>query len=101
MCLGIPGQIVAVIDAASAMAMAEVGSVRRPVNVSFILDDRPAEACIGEWVLIHVGFAMSRLDEAAAARTLALLQELGELQAELAAMQPEPEERGSAKVLPP
>jgi hydrogenase expression/formation protein HypC len=70
------------------MAMAEVGGVRRPVNVSFILDDRPAEACIGEWVLIHVGFAMARIDEEEAMRTLALLQELGEMQAELDAMQP-------------
>ena len=52
--------------------MAEVGGVRRPVNVSFILDDRPAEACIGEWVLIHVGFAMARIDadEAAPETTL-------------------------------
>jgi hydrogenase expression/formation protein HypC len=88
MCLGIPGRIVAVIEAADAMAMAEVGGVRRPVNVSFILDDRPAEACIGEWVLIHVGFAMARIDEEEAMRTLALLQELGEMQAELDAMQP-------------
>ena len=94
MCLGIPGQIVALIDAADAMAMVEVGGVRRPVNVSFILDDRPAEACIGEWVLVHVGFAMSRIDAAEAARTLALLQELGEMQAELDAMQPEREDRG-------
>jgi hydrogenase expression/formation protein HypC len=97
MCLGIPGQIVAVIDGANAMAMVEVGGVRRPVNISFILDDRSAEACIGEWVLIHVGFAMSKIDEGEAARTLALLQELGELQAELEAMQPEPEDRYSAK----
>ncbi len=88
MCLGIPGRIVAVIEAADAMAMAEVGGVRRPVNVSFILDDRRAEACIGEWVLIHVGFAMARIDEDEAMRTLALLQELGEMQAELDAMQP-------------
>jgi hydrogenase expression/formation protein HypC len=91
MCLGIPGQIVGIIDAADAMAMVEVGGVRRPVNVSFILDDRPTEACVGEWVLIHVGFAMSRIDADEAARTLALLQELGEMQAELETMQPEPE----------
>jgi hydrogenase expression/formation protein HypC len=90
MCLGIPGEIVAVIDAATATAMVEVGGVRRPVNVSFILDDRPAEACIGEWVLVHVGFAMARIDEAEAMRTLELLQELGEMQAELDAMQPHP-----------
>jgi hydrogenase expression/formation protein HypC len=89
MCLGIPGRIVAIIDAADAMAMVEVGGVRRPVNVSFILDDRPVEACIGEWVLVHVGFAMTKIDEAEAIRTLELLQELGELQAELEGMQPE------------
>ena len=95
MCLGIPGRIVAVIDAADAMAMAEVGGVRRPVNVSFILDDRPAEACIGEWVVIHVGFAMVRIDEAEAMRTLALLQELGDMQKELEASRPEPGDRGA------
>ena len=87
MCLGIPGQIVSVIDAADALAMVEVAGVRRPVNVSFILDDRPAEACIGEWVLVHVGFAMSRIDADEAARTLALLEELGEIQAEQEAME--------------
>lgn len=88
MCLGIPGRIVAITSAADAMATAEVAGVRRPVNISFVLDDRPAEACIGEWVLIHVGFAMSRLDAAEAERTLALLDELGELQAELDAAPP-------------
>ena len=87
MCLGIPGRIVAIIDAAEALAMVEVGGVRRPVNVSFISDDRPAEACVGEWVLVHVGFAMSRIDADEAARTLALLTELGEMQAELEMME--------------
>jgi hydrogenase expression/formation protein HypC len=80
-CLGIPGQIIAIINPADALATVEIGGVRRPVNISFILDDRPAEACIGEWVLIHVGFAMSRIDAEEAARTLALLEELGEMQA--------------------
>lgn len=89
MCLGIPGQIVSVINSADALALVEIGGVRRPVNISFILDDRRAEACVGEWVLVHVGFAMSRIDEDEAMRTLALLQELGEMQAELEAMQPE------------
>ncbi len=89
MCLGIPGQIVGIIDADDALAMVEVAGVRRPVNVSFILDDRPMEACIGEWVLVHVGFAMSCIDAAEAAQTLALLEELGELEAEMQAMRPE------------
>ncbi|HME19751.1 MAG TPA: HypC/HybG/HupF family hydrogenase formation chaperone [Acetobacteraceae bacterium] len=87
MCLGIPGRIVSVIDDAFALAMVEVGGVRRPVCVSFILDNRPIDACVGEWVLVHVGFAMSRIDADEAARTLRLLEELGEMQAELEAMQ--------------
>ena len=86
MCLGIPGRITTIIDADNALAMVAVGGVRRPVNVSFVLDDRPAEACIGEWVLVHAGFAMSRIDADEAARTLRALEELGEMQAELEAM---------------
>jgi hydrogenase expression/formation protein HypC len=96
MCLGIPGRIVAVINPADAMAMVAVGGVRRPVNVSFILDDRPVDACIGEWVLVHVGFAMARIDEAEAMRTLDLLQELGEMQEAQEAMQPPPNEIGAS-----
>jgi hydrogenase expression/formation protein HypC len=90
MCLGIPGRIVAITDADAALAMVEIGGVRRPVNISFIMDERPPEACLGEWVLVHVGFAMSRLDAEEAARTLALLTELGELQAEMAALAAQP-----------
>jgi hydrogenase expression/formation protein HypC len=89
MCLGIPGQIVSIIDPAEALAMVDVGGVRRPVNISFILDGRPAEACVRDWVLVHVGFAMSRIDAAEAARTLQLLQELGEVQAEMEMLRPE------------
>ena len=88
MCLGVPARIVAITNAEDALAIAEVAGVRRPVNISFILDGRPAEACIGEWVLVHVGFAMSRIDEEEAERTLALLEELGEVQAEAEAMRP-------------
>lgn len=87
MCLGIPGRIVSIIDASESLAMVQVGGVRRPVNISFIIDDdHQAEACVDEWVLVHVGFAMSRLDEEEAARTLALLQELDEMQGEEDAM---------------
>ena len=87
MCLGIPGQIVEVTDAAHRVAVVEVGGVKRTVNIAFIVnDEHPAESCIGEWVLVHVGFAMARIDEAEAARTLALLTEMGEVQAELDAM---------------
>ena len=64
-----------------------MGGVRRTINVAFIVDDEhPVEACLGEWVLVHIGFAMSRIDAQEAERTLALLAELGEAQAEMAAM---------------
>jgi hydrogenase expression/formation protein HypC len=87
MCLGIPGRVVQIVNAAEDLAIVEIGGVRRPVNIGFIVaDDHPAEACVGEWVLVHVGFAMSRLDEEEAARTLALLRELDEMQGEVEAM---------------
>ena len=81
MCLGVPGQIISVVDPDQALAMIEVGGVRRPVNVSFVLEDRPARACVGEWVLVHAGFALTRIDAEEAARTLRLLEELGQMQA--------------------
>lgn len=86
MCLGIPGKIVEITHPGEAMAMVDVGGVRRPINISFILDKQPAETCVGTWVLVHVGFAMSTIDAEEAARTLAVLQELGEFQAEQEAM---------------
>ncbi len=87
MCLGIPGQIVEISDADNNLALVDVGGVQRIINIAFIVDDdRPPAACIGNWVLVHVGFAMSRLDEVEAMRTLALLRELGEAQEEMAAM---------------
>ena len=88
MCLGIPGQIVEIISADMQLAMVEVGGVRRAVNIAFVVDDEhPVDACLGDWVLVHVGFAMMRLDEQEAAATLALLSELGEMQAEIDSMQ--------------
>jgi len=87
MCLGIPGLIVEVHDPARKLAMVEVGGVRRAVNLACIVDDaHPVAGCVGDWVLVHVGFAMSRIDADEAARTLALLTELGEAQAEIEAM---------------
>jgi hydrogenase expression/formation protein HypC len=87
MCLGIPGRIVKIDDMVRKLATADVGGVRRQVNLACIVDEtHPVEACVGDWVLIHVGFAMSRIDEAQAAETLKILTELGEAQAELEAM---------------
>jgi hydrogenase expression/formation protein HypC len=71
-CLAIPGQIIAVEDAANHLAMVEVAGVRRRVNVGLIDAAEP-----GDWVLIHVGFAMSRIDEAEALATHRLLVEMG------------------------
>ncbi|MEW5707292.1 HypC/HybG/HupF family hydrogenase formation chaperone [Pelomicrobium sp.] len=88
MCLGIPGQIVEVTDSDKKLAIVDVGGVRRTVNIACIVDEaHPAAACVGDWVLVHVGFAMSRIDEEEAARTLELLTQLGEAQAEIQAMQ--------------
>jgi hydrogenase expression/formation protein HypC len=84
MCLGIPGQIVAISNAESMLGIVDVSGVRREIHLACIVDDaHPIEACVGDWVLVHVGFAMSRIDEAEAAQTLALLAELGELEDEL------------------
>jgi hydrogenase expression/formation protein HypC len=87
MCLGIPGRIVSIDDAVRKLATVDVSGVRRQVNVACIVnDEHPIASCVGEWVLIHVGFAMSRIDEAEAALTLQILTELGEAQAELETM---------------
>ena len=86
MCVGIPGQIVKIVDAASDTATVEIAGVRRDVNISCVVGDGGNHAdCVGQWVLVHVGFAMSRIDEDEALKTLELLQELGEMQAELEA----------------
>ncbi len=87
MCLGVPGKIVEIVDRDLLLAMADISGVRRKVNVTCIVDDaHPIDACIGDWVLIHVGFAMARIDEAEAAETLKVLSAMGEIQAELESM---------------
>ncbi len=87
MCLGIPGQIVSISDHENALGIVDVSGVRREVNlICVITDDHPVEACVGDWVLVHVGFAMSRIDEAEAAATLRILEELGEIASELEVM---------------
>ncbi len=87
MCLGVPGKIVEIADRERLLAVADVSGIRRKVNVTCIVDDsHPLDACIGDWVLIHVGFAMARIDEAEAAETLKVLTMMGEMQAELESM---------------
>jgi hydrogenase expression/formation protein HypC len=77
MCLGIPGQLVDWVDTEHQLAKVEVSGVRRTVNVA-LLAEGPDRVDVGDWVLIHVGFAMSKIDEQEAHDTLAFLKELGE-----------------------
>jgi len=87
MCLGIPGQIVAISDTENELGIVDVSGVRREINLICVIDENhPIESCVGDWVLVHVGFAMSRIDEAEAAATLKILEQLGEVAPELAAM---------------
>jgi hydrogenase expression/formation protein HypC len=76
MCLGIPGQIVEFVDDANNIAKVEVSGVKRNVNVMLV---RPDGLQPGDWVLIHVGFAMSKIDELEAQETLRVLRMMGEV----------------------
>ena len=76
MCLAIPGQVVEVTDEDNRLAKVDVAGVQRNVNVG-LLDEEGEGAVPGDWVLIHVGFALSKVDEEEAHATLALLREMG------------------------
>jgi hydrogenase expression/formation protein HypC len=77
MCLAIPGQIVEVVDDERRLAMVEVAGVQRTVNVG-LLDVDGDGVGPGDWVLIHVGFAISQVDEEEARATRDLLERMGE-----------------------
>jgi hydrogenase expression/formation protein HypC len=77
MCLAIPGQVIELVDAANQIAKVDVVGVRRNVNVSLLVDDDGVGARAGDWVLIHVGFALSKVDEEEAQATLSLLEQMG------------------------
>lgn len=79
MCLAIPGKIVEIVDVENRIAKVEVGGVRRNINIGMLPEN---DTNIGDYVLIHVGFAMSKVDEQEAEETLRLLKELGEYQNE-------------------
>ena len=74
MCLGIPGQVVELSATCDQLARVDVAGVRRTINIGLLEDE--AVAC-GDWVLIHVGFAMSKIDEAEADRALEGLKLMG------------------------
>ena len=87
MCLGIPGRVIKITDATNNLALADFNGVKRVINLACVVDPtHTIEDCVGDWVLVHVGFAMSRIDEREAAETLRVLDMLGEAQAEMMAI---------------
>lgn len=76
MCLAIPGQVLEVVDVANHIAKVDVAGVRRNVNIG-LLDGETGGVLPGDWVLIHVGFAISRIDEQEARETRELLEAMG------------------------
>ena len=75
MCLGIPGQVVDIVDAEQSLAKVDVNGVRRIISVRLLTDDNLK---VGDWVLVHVGFALATMDEDQARETLELLEQMGE-----------------------
>jgi hydrogenase expression/formation protein HypC len=77
MCLAIPGRVMEIVDASNRLARVDVAGVQRTVNVA-LLDADGISVQPGDWVLIHVGFALSKVDEAEAEATLSLLRGMGQ-----------------------
>ena len=76
MCLGIPGQVLEIVDDANSIAKVNVSGVKRNVSVALV---RAEGIGPGDWVLIHVGFAMSKIDEQEAYETMKALQTMGDV----------------------
>jgi hydrogenase expression/formation protein HypC len=76
MCLAVPGCVVEVVDEENRLARVDVAGVRRSVNIG-LLDTEESSVGPGDWVLIHVGFAISQIDEEEAMATLRLLEQMG------------------------
>ncbi|TKI05374.1 HypC/HybG/HupF family hydrogenase formation chaperone [Martelella alba] len=86
MCIGIPGRVLALDNEHDGDAWVDVCGVRRRVNIRLVCADKDAMAALpGQWVLVHVGFAMSLLDEAQARETLAALQAMEEVEHDVGA----------------
>jgi hydrogenase expression/formation protein HypC len=77
MCLAIPGQIMQVVDDANRLAQVDVAGVKRTINIGLLDEDPGGGAGPGDWVLIHVGFALSKVDEEEAIATRKLLEGMG------------------------
>jgi hydrogenase expression/formation protein HypC len=75
MCLGIPGEVIDILADQPDLAMVAVSGVQRAINIALLIDDPPAP---GDWVLIHVGFAMSKIDEVEAKTAMEFLETIGQ-----------------------
>jgi hydrogenase expression/formation protein HypC len=79
MCLGIPGEVIELMPDQQDLAMVSVEGVKRAVNIALLReDDGRLDLVPGEWILIHVGFALSKIDEAEATASLEFLTGLGD-----------------------
>jgi hydrogenase expression/formation protein HypC len=77
MCLAIPGQIMEIVDEEKRLAKVDVAGVKRNVNIGLLDADESGGVGPGDWVLIHVGFAISQVDEEEARATRDLLERMG------------------------
>jgi len=77
-CLAIPGQVLEVVDEANRLAKVDIAGVRRNVNIGLLDDDPAGGVEVGDWVLIHVGFALSKVDEEEAVATRKMLEGMGD-----------------------
>jgi len=75
MCLAIPAQVIELVDDERRLALVDIAGLRRNVNVGLLDDGVGVQP--GDWVLIHVGFALSKVDEEEAHATLRLLEQIG------------------------
>jgi hydrogenase expression/formation protein HypC len=90
MCLAVPAKVVEIVDEENQIAKVEIGGVRRNISVALLDDVR-----VGDWVLVHVGFAIQKVDEEEAMQTLTLLRQLGQnIEDEFAATQTGDDEMG-------
>jgi hydrogenase expression/formation protein HypC len=79
MCLGIPGEIVEILSDQPDLAKVDISGVRRAINIGLITDENPEP---GDWILIHVGFALSKIDEAEAKAAMDFLEGIGQAYAD-------------------
>lgn len=79
MCLAIPGKIIDILAGENRLAMVDVLGARRKIDLGLLEEDDPGR--VGDWVLIHVGFAMSKISEERAKEQITLLEMLGESEA--------------------